>query len=1268
MAISSIPDNSRSFAQPDDEPNLVDFWPTLKTVLTPLASLKFTVVLFAMAIFIVLAGTFAQWREDIWDVIHGYFRYPAAASWFDMIRPSTLFAWIDFQIFFPPSFFPDHPQVPGGFYFPRGWTIGALMFVNLLAAHLLRFKIQAKGSRLIAGLAVVALGAVMTWAVIVSGSNKDGVLEAALIDWDTLWDLFIAALGAVWLASAYALVKLESKRYIERAGLLICCLALGGLLGWIIYEGDAARLGDSGMRILWQLIKASFSSVILLAGCILAFKKRAGIVLLHAGIGLMMLGELLVGTSAVETQMQIKEGQTTNFVQDIRVLELAVIDHSDPKTDDVVVVPESMLHRDGSPAPEVIRSDDLPFDVQIVEYLRNSALRPSKTGGKNLATAGLGLEMIAERTPEITGTDTGGAINLPAAYVKLTGKHGAGDIGTHLVSLEQTLRELPEDVKVGGKTYELFLRFKRIYKPYSMTLIDIRKDDYIGTSTPRNYSSDLHLVDKSRDVDRDVKIWMNNPLRFAGETFYQSNYSVDSQDKREITTLSVVSNTGWMIPYVSCMMVLIGMLAHFVVTLSRFLRREFSEEVVAVKRKRRAELRDTGAITMAAQSGGAFRSWVLPLAVVALFGAWVASKARPLSVPADQMDLQEFGKLPVVYEGRVKPFDTLARNALSTISDYQTLVEKDDEPKDEGSDKKDSKTDVDHEAIKPDRSALRWFLDVITDSEDAEKHRIFRIQNLEVLNLLGLEPREGYHYAVGELRKKADEFNREVEKARKRDARQLSTYQKKLLELDQRVRAYTILSASFRDFPLPALPTPEELEKDPEKAARFKEQLSSAMRATQMLKSMHPPLAIPTKSDDEAWQSFTEGFLQAYIDTQIQGRPANPAVLSLVKILHAYARGDAAEFNRDVHDYRHALEASAPTDYVAFKTDFEAFFNRFAPFFLTLVLYVFVFLLVAIFWLLQLKSLRRTAICLACFAFLLHTVALIARIYISGRPPVTNLYSSAVFIGWGTVLLGLGFEFIFGLGIGTAVAALSGFATLLIAHFLAIRGDTFVVLQAVLDTQFWLATHVVFITLGYAATFLAGIFGVWYILAGIFPSLRGVVSVLLHARLAVQRWLRNLFRESVGLPPLARIDVEKKVRQMIYGTLCFAIFFSFVGTVLGGLWADDSWGRFWGWDPKENGALIIVLWNALVLHARWGGMVKDRGLAVLAVAGNITTSWSWFGVNELGVGLHSYGFTEGVIQWLAIVVVSQLAIIALGMAVPRHLWWSNAKHEQIAAL
>ncbi len=116
---------------------------------------------------------------------------------------------------------------------------------------------------------------------------------------------------------------------------------------------------------------------------------------------------------------------------------------------------------------------------------------------------------------------------------------------------------------------------------------------------------------------------------------------------------------------------------------------------------------------------------------------------------------------------------------------------------------------------------------------------------------------------------------------------------------------------------------------------------------------------------------------------------------------------------------------------------------------------------------------------------------------------------------------------------------------------------------------------------------------------------------------------------------------------MTYGVVCFATLFSFVGTVLGGIWADQSWGRFWGWDPKENGAVLIVLWCAIILHARWGGFIRQRGLMIMALFGNIVTSFSWFGVNMLGVGLHSYGFMQKAFPWLVGFIVSQLAFMAV---------------------
>jgi len=129
----------------------------------------------------------------------------------------------------------------------------------------------------------------------------------------------------------------------------------------------------------------------------------------------------------------------------------------------------------------------------------------------------------------------------------------------------------------------------------------------------------------------------------------------------------------------------------------------------------------------------------------------------------------------------------------------------------------------------------------------------------------------------------------------------------------------------------------------------------------------------------------------------------------------------------------------------------------------------------------------------------------------------------------------------------------------------------------------------------------------------------------------------------------------KALARMIYGIVCFGTLFSFIGTVTGGIWADQSWGRFWGWDPKENGALIIVLWNALILHLRWGGLIRERGLVNCAIFGNIVTAWSWFGVNMLGIGLHSYGFTQAAFKWLVFFAVSQLFFIGLGLLPAK--WW-----------
>jgi ABC-type transport system involved in cytochrome c biogenesis permease subunit len=356
-----------------------------------------------------------------------------------------------------------------------------------------------------------------------------------------------------------------------------------------------------------------------------------------------------------------------------------------------------------------------------------------------------------------------------------------------------------------------------------------------------------------------------------------------------------------------------------------------------------------------------------------------------------------------------------------------------------------------------------------------------------------------------------------------------------------------------------------------------------------------------------------------------QGEPMPATGRGFAAAVDAYTRDEPVAFNREVAGYN-ALLSAGPVGKAADKAGFEVFFNRFAPFYVCMVLYVLVFLLACFSWLGWTRPLWRAALFVLLLTLAVHSFGLIARMVISGRPPVTNLYSSAVFVAWGAVLLAVFLELVFRNGLGMVTASITGFVSLLIAHHLSGDGDTMEMLQAVLDTNIWLATHVVIITLGYAATVFAGVLGIIYVIAGIFT------------------------RALTG-------DFARALTRMIYGCVCFAILLSFIGTILGGIWADQSWGRFWGWDPKENGAIIVVLWNAVVLHARWGGLVRERGLACLAIFGNVVIGWSWFGTNMLGVGLHSYGFMESAVFWLVAFCLSQLALIGIGM-LPMRIWRS----------
>jgi len=1270
MATDAVPPRQErpSDAQPD---------PVVEALLLPLkalASLRLTVALFALAIFIILVGTLAQEKQNMWEVISAYFR-----AWV---------SWIEAPVLFPRSWFPNleepamlaltaiawlaagtvaavacfsrrHRHVlwliagwaalataaamalqtvmRGGFLFPGGATIGVFLAANLLAAHIFRFKIQVRGVPLLIGVAVIAFGALVTWSVIAAGHSKDGLQAMPVFEWSTLWLMCKVGLLILWLVMVAGFILLLPKartRIIELVILGTSAILVAALLAWLWLGGDRAYLGDAGMRILWQLIQSEFAAVVLLVGCILVFKRGGGMVLIHAGLALLMLGECFVSWCAVEERMTIQEGQMADFAEDTRETELAIVDPSYSDThDDVVAIPVSQLVGSAD-LGTVIKHDNLPFDVQVVRYMKSSDIKAAKPDEDNPATAGGGLKYVAIAVAGSGGADSSGTIDIASAYVRFVGKNGGEEIGTYLLSQFMSFQDVSEQVAVGDKTYDVALRFKRTYKPYSIRLIDFRKDDYVGTSIAMNYSSDVRLIDPSRNVDREVRIWMNNPLRYAGETFYQSNYRLEP---RETTILQVVTNTGWMIPYVSCMLVVTGMLAHFWGVLARFLRRRAEDDTEAdivtagiapaqlagpaannIGRKQKRRKKKEDAVQPREPTGGGLTLILVPALLVLVSAVWVLSKARVPGASPDGFELAEFGKLPVVYKGRTKPFDTLARNALRKISDYGSFK--------------------DENGVR--QPAVRWLLDVAARPEEADKHRVFRIYNLEVLHTLGLERRKGFHYSLGEIRGTGDEvreeleeFDRHIQETRGVDAEKLTFYQRKALELNNRFQSYLALRSAFEPQDIPDFPSEEELKDDRQAALRAWVQrvIAAVSHAERMLEQMQVPLAIPEAADGEdekeqKWLPYATACNKAY------KQEADPAVVSLVAIFDAYGRGDANEFNSEVAKYQQWLAEHRPGQLSPRRVAFEAFYNQFAPLFYCIFLYGFALVPAIGGYFGWTKLQWRSAFWLLVFILCVHTFAIICRIYISGRPPSTNLYSSAISIAWFCAAIGLVLEAVFRLGFGNVVAAIGGFGALLIAQFLGLRGDTFTVLQAVLDTQFWLTLHVLAIFIGYAATFVAGLFGILYIILGFFT-------------------------------PILDRGIGKALARMTYGVLCFAILFSFWGTVLGGLWADDSWGRFWGWDPKENGALIIVLWNVIILHARWGRMIQDRGLAVLAVIGNIVTSWSWFGVNELGVGLHSYGFTEGVLFWLGAFVVSQLAIVAVG-SLPRQMWWSFKAQEE----
>lgn len=331
----------------------------------------------------------------------------------------------------------------------------------------------------------------------------------------------------------------------------------------------------------------------LLAAHIYRFRlewKKAGIQLTHLGLILLLLGELLTSLLQVESSMRIEEGGTQHYSESYRSNELAILDTTNPGFNEVVAIPEAVLADGGT-----IQHPKLPFQVRIRDYYPNAALqmrdaaplpefatsvagsakgagsRPEQDSGQipggqqaatgPLATAGIGPRVAV--TP-LRPTYKQDERNAPAAHLEFVGPEGS--LGTWLVSPQLGQ---PQKFDHAGRTWEIALRSKRYYHPFRITLLDFAHDKYPGTEIPKNFSSRIRLQSDDGRQDREVLIYMNNPLRHAGLTFYQASF--EQGDK--VSILQVVRNPGWVLPYVSCLMMSLGLLFQFGYHLTGFVRK-----------------------------------------------------------------------------------------------------------------------------------------------------------------------------------------------------------------------------------------------------------------------------------------------------------------------------------------------------------------------------------------------------------------------------------------------------------------------------------------------------------------------------------------------------------------------------------------------------------------------------------------------------------------------------------------------------------------------
>jgi len=285
--------------------------------------------------------------------------------------------------------------------------------------------------------------------------------------------------------------------------------------------------------------------------------RKSGLWVVHAGLILLFVGEFITGLYQTDTRLAVEVGQTVNFVESPREQELAVIDETDPGSDEVYSVPDGLLARGGSvPLPGT------PITLQVKKFMRNARLaNRGPADPPSLATAGIGNAVSVIEIPPVASDDER---NATTAFVEPVA--GGRSYGTWLVS---AVLGAPQRFTHEGRTYRLELRQRRWYLPYSLTLKEFKHDVYAGTDIPKNFSSLVRLNDPGQKQDREVLIYMNQPLRYDGKAFYQASFGEGDR----LSILQVVSNPGWLLPYIACVLVGLGLIVHFGIALRKALRK-----------------------------------------------------------------------------------------------------------------------------------------------------------------------------------------------------------------------------------------------------------------------------------------------------------------------------------------------------------------------------------------------------------------------------------------------------------------------------------------------------------------------------------------------------------------------------------------------------------------------------------------------------------------------------------------------------------------------